>query len=73
MEQKPDNCLVVADPRIAWVLNHPGMSFWLKAALRSADGLDPIVMQNDIEILRHLLLTRVEVQVEMAMRLRDCQ
>ncbi len=73
MKQHLENRLATADPRIDWVLDHPGMSNWLKAALRSADGMDPIVMQNDIEILRHLLLTRVEVQIDMAMRIKDGQ
>lgn len=47
------------EKRIAWVLAHPGMSPWLKAALKGATGCPPIEIQNDLEILNLLLRTYV--------------
>lgn len=43
------------DERIAWVLAHPQMSPWLKAALRSATQCHPVEVQNHLEILNLLL------------------
>lgn len=37
------------------VLEPPHTSDWLKKALRTADDLDPIELQNDAEMLRHLI------------------
>lgn len=59
--------LAAADARIAWVLDHPHMSDWLKGALRNAEGIDPVVLQNDVEILRQLLIARAQAQIEIAM------
>ena len=52
--------LEAADARIAWVLNHIGMSAWLKQALRGALGENPIAVANDVEILANLLRTRAD-------------
>lgn len=49
----------VNDDRIAWVLAHPGMSPWLKAALKGATGCPFVDVQNDLEILNLLLRTYV--------------
>lgn len=53
--------LFVANPALSadmqWVLDHPGMSVWLKSVLRSAQDEDPISLQNDLEILNCLLGT----------------
>lgn len=62
-----ENMLSIADARISWVLEHPHMSDWLKQALRTADGLDPIALQNDVELLRHLIVPRSQAQIEIAM------
>lgn len=62
--QKPEVTLAVTDARIAWVLDHAHMSEWLKQALKTAEGLDPIVLQNDLEMLRYLILPRVQAQIE---------
>lgn len=43
------------DERIAWVLAHPQMNPWLKAALRGATQCHPVEVQNDLEILNLLL------------------
>lgn len=47
--------LLTLDQRIAWVLDNPGMSPWLKSAVRSALVEDPVTMVNDLEILAHLI------------------
>lgn len=67
VRQEPEIMLAEADARIAWVLEHPHMSDWLKQALRTADGLDPIGLQNDVEMLRNLVLTRSQARIEIAM------
>ena len=56
MRQEPEFQLATAGSRIAWVLDYPHMSEWLKQALRAANGLDLMAMQNDIEMLRHLIM-----------------
>jgi len=67
LQQEPELLLAVAEARIAWVLDHPQMSDWLKHALRAAEGLDPIALQNDVEMLRHLLGSRSQAQIEITM------
>ena len=49
--------------QIDWLLAHPGVSEWLKSALRSAENCDPIVLINDLELLRLVLGRRAEEQV----------
>jgi len=56
LRQEPEFQLATAGSRIAWVLDYPHMSEWLKQALRAANGLDLMAMQNDIEMLRHLIM-----------------
>lgn len=53
--QEPETKLALAEARIEWVLEPPHTSDWLKKALRTADDLDPIELQNDVEMLRHLI------------------
>ena len=65
--QEYEITLGVADFRIAWVLDHPRVSDWLKQALRTADGLDPIALQNDVELLRHLIVSRSQARIDGAM------
>ena len=67
LRQEPEIMLAIADARISWVLEHPYMSDWLKQALRTADGLDPIGLQNDVEMLKHLVMTRSQAQLEIMM------
>jgi hypothetical protein len=43
------------DIQIAFVLEHPGMSDWLKETLRGALLRDPLATLNDLEILTDLL------------------
>lgn len=63
---EPEILRNLAKARIAWVLDHPDMSDWLKQALRSAMLLDPVAVQNDIEMLRHLMALRASAEVEIA-------
>lgn len=58
--------LANAQARIAWVIDHPDTSDWLRQALRSAEGGDPIALRNDVEMLRCLIDGRSQAQVEMA-------
>jgi len=46
------------DEQTSFVLNHPGMSPWLKDALREVNGLDPVCVLNDLEILRLIVMQR---------------
>ncbi|WP_353204985.1 hypothetical protein [Sphingomonas sp.] len=64
---EPELLLAAADARIAWVLDHPHMSDWLKQALRAAEGGDPVALQNDVEMIRHLLLPRCQAQIDLAL------
>jgi len=63
LRQEPEMMLAVAEARIAWVLDHPHMSDWLKQALRLADSLDPIALQNDVEILKHTLIPHAQARI----------
>lgn len=67
MRPEPEIMLAVADTRIAWVLDHPHISDWLKQTLLAASGLDPIALQNDVELLRHLITPLTQAQIEIAM------
>jgi hypothetical protein len=55
----PVDAMQTNDERIAWVVAHPGMSPWLKAALNGATQCHPVEVQNDLEILNLLLRTYV--------------
>ena len=59
--------LAVANARIAWVLEHPHMSAWLKQALQTAVELDPIALQNDVEMLKHLIVKQSQARIEVAL------
>lgn len=67
LRQETEMMLAAADARITWVLEYPHTSDWLKEALRTADGLDPIALQSDVEMLKHLVVTRSHAQIEAAM------
>lgn len=67
VRQEPETTLAIAEARIEWALHHPHLSDWLKAALRSAKGLDPIAIQNDVEMLRHLIGMRASAEIEITM------
>lgn len=73
LRQEPEIQLAIADARIAWVLDHPHTSDWLKQALRAADGLDHMAMQNDIEMLRHLIMPRTRAQIEIEIEMSPLQ
>lgn len=65
--QPVESVLAAADARIAWVLDHPHTSDWLKQALRTAAGLDPMTLRNDLEMLECLLLPQTRAQIELAL------
>lgn len=57
-----------AERQIAWVLAHPGMSDWLKDALKSAADRDPVHLLNDLEILGLLLRTKSQAIIDEQLR-----
>ena len=61
-----------AEARMAWIEGHPVFSNWLKDALASARGRDPVAVINDLEILWHLVRgwasASIEAQRELAER-----
>ena len=67
MKHEPETVIAVTNARIRQLLESPHVSDWLKAALRGADGLDPITLQNEIEILRHVIgpMSRTDIDVSM--------
>ena len=62
--QSPALSLQAAEQRITWVLSHPGMSDWLKDALRAARDREPIEVLNDVEILYLLLGQRSRALID---------
>lgn len=66
-EQGTDDRLKVAEERIQWVLDHPGVSDWVKDVLRMAHGRDPVDVLNDLEILNTLLRPRAEALIDLAL------
>jgi hypothetical protein len=60
MTNPSDTSLTVAEARIAWVLDNPRMSPWLKAALRDALEQDPFTVGSDVQLLSHLLTGRAD-------------
>jgi hypothetical protein len=64
MTKADDDAPQTNDERIAWVLAHPRMSPWLKAALEGAIKCHPIEVQNDLEILNLLLRNYVAERLD---------
>ncbi len=52
------------DGLIAWIESHPGVSDWLKEAVKSARDRDPVSLLNDLEILR--VLMQLEANAELS-------
>lgn len=67
MLPEPELSLAVARSRIAWILDHPDTSCWLKDAVRSACLRDPVAVQNDVEMLRHLILPYATAQIKLSL------
>lgn len=61
----------VSEQRIAWTINHPDMSGWLKEALRTALEQDPVAVLNDLEILKDLINLWTDAQIELMYRKYD--
>lgn len=66
-EQGANHRLKAAEERIQWVLDHPGMSDWVKGALRTALDCNPVDVLNDLEILNNLLRLRAEALIGRAL------
>ncbi len=64
---EPEIVIATVRARIAWLLDSPGTSAWLKTALRGVDGQDPISLQNDIELLRLLIAPLAACPIEVSM------
>lgn len=52
------------DEQIAYVLDHPFFSAWLKDTLREALDLDPVQVLNDLEVLNLILRQRSHLLIE---------
>ncbi|GGI73150.1 hypothetical protein GCM10007973_07600 [Polymorphobacter multimanifer] len=68
MKHEPETVIAITNTRIRHLLESPHVSDWLKTALRAADGHDPITLQNEIEILRHVIapISQTSIAVTMA-------
>lgn len=62
--QSPGELLLEAEKQIAWVLAHPGMSDWLKDAIRTAADCDPVNLLNDLEILCLVLRAKSQAAID---------
>ncbi len=63
MQRPRDDGFSAIDEQISFVLDHPGMSVWLKSALRDALPRDPICVLNDLEILNLILRKRSAILI----------
>jgi hypothetical protein len=67
----------VAEGRIAFILEHPAASSWLKDALRTGIRRDPIDLGNDLELLYILLhnwtKAKIDVFMETSTESPNCQ
>ena len=59
------------EERIEWALDHPGLSSWLKDALRNARDQDPSVLTTEVELLRSLILPWAQSRVQAMLEQRD--
>ena len=58
-----DDGIAAIDEQISFVLDHPGMTSWLKGALRGALAADPLQVLNDLEILNQILRKRSAILI----------
>jgi hypothetical protein len=63
MSQFDEEQLERCDESVAFVLNDPGMSAWLKDAIRAALDRHPLEVLNDLEILNTILRSRSEALI----------
>ncbi len=68
MSEPSHDKLQEAEGQIEWVLAHPGMSVWLKNALRTANDRDPVDILNDLEILSLLLRSKAQAAIHQMLR-----
>lgn len=62
--QTPLERMRAIDERIDWVIAHPGMSAWLKQALKSAVSRNPVELLNDLEIMNALIRAKAEILID---------
>jgi len=55
---------LLLDASIDFVLNHPGMSSWLKDALATAVERDPSAVLNDLEVLNFVFRAKAAESLE---------
>lgn len=67
MKHEPEILVAITNARIRYLLESPYVSDWLKTARRGADGHDPIKLQNEIEILRHVIGPIFQTDLDVAM------
>ena len=67
MKNEPETVIAITNARIRHLLESPIVSDWLKTALRAADGHDPIKLQNEIKILRHVIGSISQTDLDVAM------
>ena len=68
MKHEPETVIAITNARIRQLLDSPNVNDWLKTALRAADGHDPITLQTEIEILRHVIAPMSRTDHDVAMR-----
>lgn len=56
-----------AEQRVAWLMRHPDLSFWLKRTLQTALTQDPIKVLNETELLHDALRFRTTAIVRHAL------
>ena len=67
MKHEPETVIAITNARIKHLLESPNVSDWLKTTLRAADGHDPITLQTEIEILRHVIGPISQTDLDVAM------
>ncbi len=65
-----DPALTKNNQQIDWVLSRSDISPWLKSALTTAKGRDPVDLLHDLDILDHLLRTLSNAQIRSALERR---
>ena len=64
---KTENGMTDSTKKKDWILSRPSMSPWLKNALTTAWDRDPVDVLNDLEILNHMLRTRSDRRIRLAL------
>jgi hypothetical protein len=62
-----DPALIQTNEQIDWLLSRSNVSPWLKSALTTAQGRDPVELLNDLSILDCVLRQQCNAQVRSAL------